>query len=145
MSVLEPRVSFSSNFASLFNVMRHNSSVLFQLIFICFGRKEPINVQILRLSSAYVKIHQIPIVIFQTKSQFFFKVWITLQCHERYCTFLFETLHSIDKSNTSKWKFSDFRLLAWKLTKFLISFFKPRVSFLLNLASHFSVITHNSS
>ena len=29
MSFLEPRFSFSSNFASLFSVMRHNSSVLF--------------------------------------------------------------------------------------------------------------------
>ena len=29
ISFLEPRVSFSSNFASLFSVMRHNSSVLF--------------------------------------------------------------------------------------------------------------------
>ena len=28
-----------------------------------------------------------------------------------------------------KCKFSDFRLLAWNLTKFLLSFFKPRVSF----------------
>ena len=31
MSFLEPRVSFSSNFASLFSVMRHNYSVLFHL------------------------------------------------------------------------------------------------------------------
>ena len=31
MSFLEPRVSFSSNFASLFSFMRHNSSVLFHL------------------------------------------------------------------------------------------------------------------
>ena len=31
MSLLEPRVSFSSNFTSLFSVMRHNSSVLFHL------------------------------------------------------------------------------------------------------------------
>ena len=31
MSFLEPRVSFSSNFASLFSVMRHNYSALFHL------------------------------------------------------------------------------------------------------------------
>ena len=31
-----------------------------------------------------------------------------------------------------------------KLTKFLMSFFKPRVNFPLNFASPFSVITHNS-
>ena len=81
MSFLEPRVSFSSNFASFFSVMRHNVSVLFHLNIymlwtngsnqsanfgtfnypsvswhiiplkfsnwnsICFGQKEPINVQ----------------------------------------------------------------------------------------------------
>ena len=43
-------------------------------------------------------------VIFQTKSQFFFKVWTTLQCHERklFSTFLAETLYAIDKSSTTK-------------------------------------------
>ena len=35
-----------------------------------------------RLSSALVKIFQIPLVILQTSSQFFFKFCITLQCHE---------------------------------------------------------------
>ena len=30
-----------------------------------------------------LKVHQFPHVIFQTKSQFFFKVWIFFQCHER--------------------------------------------------------------
>ena len=40
--------------------------------------------------SGLVKIHQIPLVIFETTSQFFFKLCITLQCHERqlFCTFL---------------------------------------------------------
>ena len=40
-----------------------------------------------------LKIHQIPYVIFQTKSQIFFKVWITFQCHDRqfFCSFLAET------------------------------------------------------
>ena len=33
----------------------------------------------------------------------------------------------MDKTSPSKCKYSDFRLLAWKLTKFLMSFFKPRV------------------
>ena len=48
-----------------------------------FHLKYPIKKQILKLSSTRIKIHQIPHVIFQTKSQFFFKVWITLQCQER--------------------------------------------------------------
>ena len=48
-----------------------------------FLQKYPIKVQIFRLSTARVKVHQISHVIFQIKSQFFFKVWIFFQCHER--------------------------------------------------------------
>ena len=45
--------------------------------------------QISRLSTAPIKIHQIPHVIFGTKSHFFFRLCITLQCHETklFCTF----------------------------------------------------------
>ena len=86
MSFLEPRISFSSNFASLFSVMRHNSSVLFH-----------------------------------------------------------KSLYALHKGSPLKCKFSDFRLLVWKLTKFLMSFFKPRSVFSLKFASLFSVMTHNYS
>ena len=48
-----------------------------------FGRKDPIKVPILTLSSALVKMCQISQVFFQTTSQFFFKICISLQCHER--------------------------------------------------------------
>ena len=46
-------------------------------------------------------------------SQFFLKLCITLQCHERYhfSTFLAETVHDLDKKSPSKCKISDFRLL----------------------------------
>ena len=49
------------------------------------------------------------LVIFQTKNQFFFKVWISFLCHERsfFCTFLAETLYPIDKNSISKCKFSE--------------------------------------
>ena len=43
------------------------------------------------------------------------------------CTFLSKTLYALEKRSPSK--FSDFWLLAWKLTKFLMLLFKPRVSF----------------
>ena len=100
-----------------------------------------------RLSTARVKNRQIPHVIFGTKSQFFFKLCITLQWHETslFCTFSSKSLCALDKWRPVKCKFSDFRLLVLKLTEFLVSFFKPRVSFLLNFASPFSVMTHNSS
>ena len=48
----------------------------------------------------------------------------------------------MDKRSPSKCKFPDFRLLAWK---YLMSFSNPYVSFLLNFALPFSVMTHNSS
>ena len=52
------------------------------------------------------KIHQILHVIFETTSQFFFKLSITLQCHERwlFCTFLAETLYDFYKRSSSKSK-----------------------------------------
>ena len=61
----------------------HNFSVDFKLSLSYFGLKDPINMPMLRLSIALVKICYIPHVIFQTTSQFFFKFRITLQCHER--------------------------------------------------------------
>ena len=39
--------------------------------------------RIFRFFTAQVKIHEISLVIFQTKSELFFKLWITVQCHER--------------------------------------------------------------
>ena len=42
-------------------------------------------------------------------------------------------------------KFSDFWVVGWKFTKFLMSYLKPQVSFSLNFASLFSVMRDNSS
>ena len=39
--------------------------------------------QIFRIFTAQIKIHQISHVIFQAKGEFFFKLWITVQCHEK--------------------------------------------------------------
>ena len=72
---------------------------------------------------------------FSNKNEFFFQVRITLPY------FSSQTLYAFDKRNPSKCKFSDFQLLAWKLTKFLMLFFKPQVSFPLNFASPFSFTT----
>ena len=81
--------------------------------------------------------------IFQTKSQFFFKVWIILKCNVRslFCTFLAETLYGIDKINTSKCKFLYARLLALKFTKFLISLLESNIRLFFKLW----VMRHNSS
>ena len=64
------------------------------------------------LSTACVKIYQTPYIMFETTSQFFFKLFITLQCEEKlFCTFLAETVHDLDKRSPSKCKTSDFPLL----------------------------------
>ena len=93
------------------------------------------------LSTTCVKIHQTSYVISETISHF-----------SRHNSSLFFTSNItyfwkkyVDKKEPSKCKFSDFQLLPWKLTKFLISFFKPPASFSLNIASPSNVMTHSSS
>ena len=54
---------------------------LAQIFILCTKRAR--QSETFRLLSGWVKIHQIPYVIFETTSQFFAKLCITLQCHER--------------------------------------------------------------
>ena len=86
--------------------------------------------QILDLPLLVSKSTRFLMFIFRTKSQFFFKLCITHQCHETllFCTFSSEILYAWDKRSSSKCKFSDFWLIAWKLTKFCMSFFVPWVT-----------------
>ena len=94
----------------------------------------------------WVKIYQIPHVMFETASQFFFKLCITVQYHQRCLVYIIlaQTLHTFDKNIPSKGTFSDFSLKL-KFIKFLMSFFKQKVNFSLNLESLFSVMRDNSS
>ena len=55
---------------------------------------------------------------------------------------IFETISYFPRHNSD---FSDLLLLALNFTKFLMSFFEPRVCFSSNFASFFSVMRHNSS
>ena len=50
-----------------------------------------------------MKVHPISHVIFESTSQFFFKLCITLQCHWRsvFCTFLAETIWFLQKEPTT--------------------------------------------
>ena len=58
---------------------------------------------------------------------------------------LAQTLHTFDKSSPSKCKFSDFSILKLKFTKFLMSFFKSKVSFSSKFRSFLRVMRDNSS
>ena len=80
------QVSSSSNFASFFSVMTHNSCVFFCLKRNIILTKVADQSAIFQTCTARMVIHQISHVIFGTKSQFFFKLCITFQCHET-CTF----------------------------------------------------------
>ena len=90
MSLLKPRTSFSSNFASLSSVMRNNSSVLFHVKLYIPSRKRTLdgykfsNFQLLAWK---LTKFQIP--------QFSLEFCITFQCHDTQflLNFLAETLH----------------------------------------------------
>ena len=90
------------------------------------------------LSTNCVKIHQTPDVIFETICKLFFMTQLV-------CIILAQTLHTFDKNVPSKCKFSDFPLLELKFIKFLMSFFKQKVSFSSKFGSLFSVMRDNSS
>ena len=103
--------------------------------------------QISRLSTAQVKVHQNCSCYFSNEKSAFlqsldlFSVsWEIILLY-----FLAETSYTIEKSGTSKWKLSDLPLVTLKFTKFLMSFLEPRVSFSSNFASFFSVMRHNVS
>ena len=76
------KIKTYSNFASLFSVIKYKSSVFFILNRYTLDEKTRRS-EIFNLLIGWVKIHQIPYVIFETASQFFFKLCISLQCHER--------------------------------------------------------------
>ena len=81
-SCLSPNYKSSSNFASLFNVMKDNSSVFFQLKqdILC-SKRRPLKLTFFWLLSAPVKIRQILYVNPEMASQFHVKFCIILRCH----------------------------------------------------------------
>ena len=73
MAFFKLKVRVYSNFASLFSVMKDNSSVIFSSNLILWTEIAHWS-KILQLLSGWVKIHKIPDVIFETTSHFFFKL-----------------------------------------------------------------------
>ena len=73
------------NIYSIFEVIFHDRTRLYHFSsnVTYFWQKYPIKVKTLWLFTAQVKTHQISCVIYQTKSDFFFKFWMTVQCDER--------------------------------------------------------------
>ena len=95
-----PHASFETT-RSRFTQILHLCSLYFLSQTLILWTKRAHRSEIFRLLSSWVKIHQ-----------FFFKLFITLQSHEKlFCTFLAETVHDFDKRSPSKCKISDFPLL----------------------------------
>ena len=101
---------------------------------ICFGQKS-----FFRVLSALSHQFLIP------QGHGLFKFCITVQCHERYITplYFFSNLIYFEQKESVKGKYSDFWVVGWKFTKFLMPYLKPKVS--LSLMALFSIITDNSS
>ena len=111
MSVLNWQVKSSSNFASFFILMTHNSSVNFKLIHFLLWIKEPKNNPIFKtFESALVRICQF-FMSFQ-KVQVSFRsnsasIFIAIK-HNSYVLFLAQTFCTLIKSSSLKCKFLRF-------------------------------------
>ena len=101
MSFLKPQVSFSSNFAWFFSVMKYTPLYFFRSN-VYFAQKGP-KCKFFRLFSARIKIHQI-LVIFETKISFSsnFAPLFGIMRHISSILFLAETLYTFSKSSLSK-------------------------------------------
>ena len=104
----------------------------FSLNKIYFAQKKPIKVKILKLSSAQIKICQIPYVSFETTSRFLSKFCIPLQFHERLllCTFLSQTIYTLLKRSALKWKFLRLDCSGQNLSNFLCQFWSWFLSYI---------------
>ena len=109
MSFFKAQASFPSNVASLISAIKQNSPILFfSWKIMYFIQKKPIKMQIFEIfSSAWVKIRQIPHVIFESTSQFSFRCCINIQCHQATLPeiFLAQRLCTLFKRSPLKCKF----------------------------------------
>ena len=80
MSFLKARVSFLSNFASIFSVLKHNARVLLSSNILYFVQKRPIKVQMFDILERSAQ--NPPRVNFELISQFLFKFCIILYFHD---------------------------------------------------------------
>ena len=129
MSFFKQKVSFSSKFC----VMRDNCSLFFIAETLsAINKRNTSKCTFLDFCLLTWKLTKFLMSFFKQKVSYFSKFCIMRDNSS--VLFIAETLSAIDKRVLLKSKFSNFQLLTWKLTKFLISFLKPPVSFSLNIA-----------
>ena len=159
ISILNSQVNSSSNFASFFILMRHNSLVNFKLIHFLFWIKGPNkSPKFYTFECALVKICQILHVILEsTKVQVSFpshfaSIFNAIK-HNSSILFLAQTLYTLAESSSIKFKFLRFLNAHFKICQiphinfeFLhVILVSTQISFLSNFASIFSRIKNNSS
>ena len=77
----KPQVSFSSNFAWHFSVMKELLSTFLGQTLYALHETDQSKCKFLNFLSAQIKIHQI-LLIFETTNRFFIKYCVTLRCYE---------------------------------------------------------------
>ena len=94
-----------------------------------------------------MKICQIRHVIFESISQFSFKFYINLQCHQTYifCTFLAQTLCTFFKRSLLKSTFLRHSSAQVKICQIVVPIFKRKFNSSSNFAPFFIVMIHKSS
>ena len=146
-SFFKPRTSFSLNFASPFSFTSHNSYEILYLKHYMFGQKEPIKVQFFRFLRALMKVHLILYAVFETARSGFIQIWHHCSVSWKITPLYFcsSNLAYFGQKEPIEKKVSDFWVVWWKPTKFLMLYLKLKVSFSLNFASLFSVMRDNYS
>ena len=133
---------------TIFSVMRHNSSVLFHLKFYMLWIKRSSSK--CKFSDFWVlswKFTQFFMPFLKLQGESLFKFCIAVQCLWNITPMYFCSSNFAyfgQKEDIEK-KLSDFSVVGWKFTEFLMSYLKPQVSFSLNFVSFFSFMRDNYS
>ena len=108
LSFVKQQISFSSNFASLFSVMKDNPSVLFRLNIKYFPQQEQMKVRIFVTFECLGQISPNSCHFWNNRSVFP-QFCINLQGHDTQllCTFLAKILYTFNKSRLSRYKFGE--------------------------------------
>ena len=96
-----------------------------------------------RFLSALMKVFPIPHVSFETTRSRFIQILHHCSVSSLLCIFYLRPLY-FEQKQPIEMKFSDFWVVRWKFTKFLMSCLELQVSFYLNFSSLFSVMRKSS-
>ena len=145
MSFLKAQVSFPSNIAWIFSAIKQNSAILFLVQRLCtLFKRNPLKCKFFGFWSARVKICEIPHVIFESASQFFFKYCINIQCHQAklpYTFFSSNIMYVVQKKPIKLQSFEIFECLGQNLSNSSCQFWTDTL-ITLQIFHHFSMSWH---